>query len=249
MRYNSVVHILGTIKGDIMISSYERNEMLDDNFASSIKEHERAYIENFKKGKVEPLIAKMSNCNLDLYYRLKNGFPDERNSQFIKREMEIKGSISKQKLEYQRLLNELTKVGVEFHTGAEMQNGIFDICKTLLDAAIKYDFPEQAIDTIKIMQDERIVGEENSKFVAVEPLKGVSRSYIKRYYNESTEKMERVDLKMAIRNVVNRALSGEFGDRSEMTEENLTPKEFQSVFKQIFREAADQQSKLNKTRA
>ncbi len=237
----------GNFKGEDMISEYEQSEMFQKNykaFEPSIKEHEKAYIENFKKNRVLPLVSKMANCNLDLYYRLKQAQPNKTDSEFIKNEMNIKTSISKQKYEYQKMIGELKEVGLSFHTSVEMQDEIFDVCKIMLDAAIKYDFPEQAIEMVKMMQDKRIVGEKNCKFSAVEALKGVSKSYIKRYLNESSKDVERVDLKTSIRNLVNSALTGEFGDIKEMTEENLTPKEFATIFKDIFHEAVIKHNKV-----
>lgn len=229
-----------------MISEYEQSEMFQKNYKAYeaiIKEHEKAYIEDLKRNRVLPLVKRMSTCNLDLYYKFRESHPETNN--FIKNSVNMRAGISKQKHEYQNLIDELKEIGLSFHTSTQMQDEIFEVCTVLLDAAIKYDFPEQAIDTVKMMQDERIVGAKNCDFVAVDALRGVTKSYIKRYVHGSS-KLERGAVKKSVKNLFNSALSGEFGDVKDMTEENLTPKEFKPIFKKIIHETQRSNGKDSK---
>ena len=127
----------------------------------------------------------------------------------------------------------------------ETNNFIKNSVKILLDAALKYDFPEQAINTVKMLQDERIVGAKNCDFVAVDALRGATKSYIKRYVHENS-KWEKQAVKKSVKNLFDCAVSGEFGDVKDMTEENLTPKEFKPIFKKIIHETQRSNGKDSK---
>ncbi len=233
----------------IICEQDELNELAKRNLAiysQTISDLERSYLQDFSSNKVEPLRQRMHRCNLDLYIRLRQIYEDQfPPTEFDASFMNIRASIARQKKDFGLLLDEIREVALNFHKSKTMEDGLFQICHNLLSYAIEYDFPEHALETIHLMQNPEIVGEENSKFNAVEAIKGVSKSYIKRYVHESSfYKVERVDLKTSIRNMINAALAGLYGDAKDMTIENLRPVGFPKIFDTIYSEAQSKQNKV-----